>query len=61
MRHRVFRAQPCNNGDVNSEAKVVGGSYEQRSETAPTATTTYTLESTNEYGRATAKVTITVH
>ena len=28
---------------------------------APAATTTYTLESTNEYGRATAKVTITVH
>jgi hypothetical protein len=28
---------------------------------APTATTTYKLESTNEYGRSTAKVTITVH
>ncbi len=28
---------------------------------APTATTTYRLESTNEYGRSTAKVTITVH
>lgn len=28
---------------------------------APSATTTYTLYSTNEYGRVTAKVTITVH
>jgi hypothetical protein len=28
---------------------------------APSATTTYTLYSTNEYGRSTAKVTITVH
>jgi hypothetical protein len=27
----------------------------------PTATTTYTLYSTNEYGRTTEKVTITVH
>ena len=28
---------------------------------APTATTTYTLNATNQYGRSTAKVTITVH
>jgi hypothetical protein len=28
---------------------------------APSATTTYTLDSTNEFGRSTAKLTITVH
>ncbi|MGA3028783.1 MAG: flagellar motor protein MotB, partial [Bryobacteraceae bacterium] len=28
--------------------------------TAPTATTTYTLNATNQYGRSTAQVTVTV-
>jgi len=39
----------------------VGGVHGGSVNVSPTATTTYTLNATNQYGRSTAKVTITVH
>ena len=39
----------------------IGGVHGGSVTVAPTATTTYTLNATNQYGRSTAKVTITVH
>jgi len=39
----------------------IGGVHGGSVTVVPTATTTYTLSSTNQYGRSTAKVTITVH
>jgi len=39
----------------------IGGVHGSSITVAPTATTTYTLSATNQYGRSTAKVTITVH
>jgi hypothetical protein len=40
---------------------VLGGVDGGTVTTTPTATTTYTLNATNQYGRATAQVTVTVH
>jgi hypothetical protein len=40
---------------------VLGGVRGGSVTVAPTATTTYTLNATNQYGRATKPVTVTVH
>ena len=39
----------------------IGGVHGGSVTVSPTATTTYTLSATNQYGRTTAKVTVTVH
>jgi len=39
----------------------VGGVHGGSVSVTPPATTTYTLNATNQYGRSTAKVTVTVH
>jgi hypothetical protein len=39
----------------------IGGVRGGSATVTPAATTTYTLNATNQYGRSTAQVTITVH